>query len=86
MVTVRDVTAICPAPVVRIDRSFAVEPPRCVSELTGVAFKFDPDSKWIAALADGTGEIKAQGECLGVVADWIEAERAARMTMTELTQ
>ena len=77
-VTVRDVTAICPAPVVRIDRNFAVPPPSCVETLTGTRFAFDTQAKWIEALADGAGEIKAQGECLGLLADWVASERIAR--------
>lgn len=75
-VVVRDVTAACPPPVVQIDRSFAAEPPACVAALT--AFRFDRDSKWIEALADGTGEIAEQSACLQAVQDWLASERTAR--------
>lgn len=69
---------------VQIDRSFAVEPPACLSALT--PFRYSDQSKWIQALADGTGEIAVQSACLSEVQGWIEAERAARITYTELTQ
>ncbi|HAH11222.1 MAG TPA: hypothetical protein DCL54_03875 [Alphaproteobacteria bacterium] len=82
--TVRDVTATCPPPVVQIDRSFAVEPPACVGTLK--PFRYSDKSKWIQALADGTGEIATQSACLEEIQGWIEAERAARITYTELTQ
>lgn len=80
----RDVTAVCPSAGVQIDRSFAVEPPACVRSLK--PFRYTDKSKWIEALADGTGEIATQSACLAEVQGWIEAERAARMTYTELTQ
>lgn len=83
-VVVRDVTATCPPPVVQIDRSFAAEPPVCIRTLT--PFRYADSSKWIQALADGTGEIAEQSACLEAVQGWIEAERAARMTLGELTQ
>jgi hypothetical protein len=75
-VVVRDVTATCPPPVVQIDRSFAAEPPACLATLT--PFRYGEASKWIEALADGTGEIAEQSACLQAVQDWIEAERTAR--------
>ncbi len=75
-VVVRDVTAACPPPVVQIDRSFAAEPPACVAALT--PFLYSTDSKWIEALADGTGEIAEQSACLQAVKDWLAAERTAR--------
>ena len=83
-VVTRDVTATCPPPVVQIDRSFAVEPPACIRTLT--PFRYTDQSKWIQALADGTGEIATQSACLAEIQGWIEAERAARITLTELTQ
>lgn len=69
---------------VQIDRSFAVEPPACIRTLK--PFRFADQSKWIQALADGTGEIAKQDACLAEIQGWIEAERAARITLTELTQ
>lgn len=75
-VVVRDVTATCPPPVVLIDRSFAAEPPACLGALT--PFRYDPEGKWIEALADGTGEIAEQSACLQAVKDWLETERTAR--------
>ena len=81
---VRDVTAECPPPVVRIDRGFAAEPPMCVQTLT--PFRYAQGSKWIEALADGTGSIAEREACFAAVQDWIASERAARMTATELTQ
>ena len=84
-VVTRDVTAICPAPIVRIDRGFAVEPPRCVETLT--PFRYGDASKWIQALADGTGEIATQSACLSEMHDWLASERVARsLTGQELTQ
>lgn len=77
-VVVRDVTAACPPPVVQIDRSFAAEPPACLAGLT--PFLYSTESKWIEALADGTGEIAEQSACLKAVQDWLEAERTARKT------
>lgn len=75
-VTVRNVTAVCPPPTVMIDRSFAAHPPRCVETIP--PFRFDPEGKWIEALADSAGEIKTQSECLGLVASWLAEERTAR--------
>jgi hypothetical protein len=83
-VVVRDVTAQCPPPVVRIDRSFAAQPPACITTL--VPFRYTEGSKWIEALADGTGTIAEREACFAAVQDWIASERAARMTATELTQ
>jgi hypothetical protein len=74
-VITRDVTANCPPPVVIIDREFATAPPACVAGL--VSFRW-ADNKWIEALADATGEIKTQSECLRAVSEWIDDERAAR--------
>lgn len=61
---------------VSIDRSFAAEPPACVAALT--PFRYAGTSKWIEALADGTGEIAQQSACLQAVQDWLAAERTAR--------
>lgn len=82
--TVRDVTAVCPAPVVEIDRAFAVQPPACVKELG--SFRFEDEAKWIEFAEQSGRELVWRGRCMNEVADWIEAERAARITPTELTQ
>ena len=83
-VVTRDVTATCPPGEVIIDRSFAVEPPDCLRTLK--PFRYTDKSKWIEALADGTGEIATQSACLAEIQGWVEAERGARITYTELTQ
>jgi hypothetical protein len=70
--------------VVRIDRGFAAQPPVCIQTLT--PFRYEQGSKWIQALADGTGSIAEREACFAAVQDWIASERAARMTATELTQ
>jgi len=62
--------------VVQIDRSFAAEPPACLTALT--PFTYSTQSKWIEALADGTGEIAEQSACLQAVKDWLASERTAR--------
>ena len=74
-IVTRDVTAVCPISEPVFDRSFASEPPECVGSAT--TFRW-ADGKWIEALADSTGQIRTQSECMGLVADWIDDERAAR--------
>jgi len=76
----RDVTAVCPVTEPIFDRSFAAEPPACVA--AAEAFRWAEEGKWIEALADGTGQIKTQSECLRAVSEWIADERAARSTDT----
>lgn len=78
-IVTRDVTAVCPVTEPIFDRSFAAEPPPCVA--TAEAFRW-AEGKWIEALADGTGQIKTQSECLRAVSEWIADERAARQTDT----
>ena len=75
-IVTRDVTAVCPVSEPIFDRSFASPPPACVNGLT--IFRFDESGKWIEAIADGTGQIKTQEECLRQVSEWIDAEGVAR--------
>ena len=71
-----DVTATCPPPVVQIDRSFAVEPPECLS--ADYNFQFADDS-YAGALVQTIKEaIAPTSQCLADVKGWIESERKAR--------
>lgn len=80
-IVTRDVTAVCPVTEPVFDRSFATEPPACIA--TATAFRW-ADGRWIEALADSTGQIKTQTECLSLVADWIYDERNARNHFDQL--
>ena len=72
---VRSVTASCPAPQVEIDRSFAVEPPQCLSAIG----PYDPEdgSVWAGLVIDGVGAVEVRDICLDEVRDWIQSERDA---------
>jgi hypothetical protein len=78
------VTTACPASVVTIDRSFAKEPPVCINELPGMQITGKTPLGVVAI--DAGGAKASEMSCRKQVREWVEAERAARMTLTELTQ
>jgi hypothetical protein len=70
------VHAQCPPAKVTLDRSFAAQPPPCVSQFA--APELDGDS-W-GSVAAGLGkEVRDRQTCLTQVASWIESERKARL-------
>jgi hypothetical protein len=73
---VRDVTAVCPAPVVTIDRSYATPPPACLTKLG--KFRFAEGGTWIDLTEQSVRELVARGRCLNETMDWERSEQIAR--------
>lgn len=73
---IRDVTAVCPAASVSIDRGFAVQPPACTATLG--AFRYEDDATWIGLTEQSVREMVWRGRCLAETQEWIASERAAR--------
>lgn len=74
-VTVTEVTAECPPPLVEIDRSFATPTPACLAGLSAITFE---QTTWGELVIQSGEEIARQQICLREVRAWIEAEQIAR--------
>lgn len=69
------VHAQCPPDAVKIDRSFAVQPPLCVSTFTTPAREGEGNAEVQLSLGR---QAKDRQTCLEQVAKWINDERASR--------
>ena len=72
------VTAQCPRPEVRIDRSFATAAPVCVETIAQL--REAKGDSYLSVAANALGEARTRDICLAEVAKWIKSEREARTT------
>lgn len=72
----REVTATCPPTEIRIDRSFAKEPPACVAALN--SFAFTKGGAWAGLAIEGAEGVAQHQACLIEIDGWINSERDAR--------
>jgi len=61
---------------VRVDRSFASNPPRCVETIAAARLA---SGSWLGIAIDLAEESRLRDICLAEVASWLKAEREARI-------
>jgi hypothetical protein len=69
------VTAECPRGEVRVDRSFASNPPPCLETIGAARVA---GGSWAGVGIDLAEEVRVRDICLGEVSAWLKAEREAR--------